>query len=227
MPRPVVTIDELEFTTRFIAALGEFAPERSDLLARHAWLVAKKNEVMNLTRIVEPEDMAVRHALDSLAAMPLLVGTDEQPIRRVCDLGTGAGYPGLALAIAVPGLKVTLLDATRKKVAFLAEVVADLGLDDRVDCAWGRFEEWIRPRRKSYDIVMARAAGPLLRLLEWTRNNWFGPLLLWKGPGFDEELDDAHRTLGRRKMDVVLDLAYGLPGDDADRRLVVIDWRTQ
>lgn len=224
MPRPVLTIDELEFTTRFIAALGEFAPERADLMARHAWLVAKKNEVMNLTRIVEPEDMAVRHALDSLAAMPILLGTEDEPIRRVLDLGTGAGYPGLALAIAVPGLEVTLLDATRKKVDFLREVVADLRLEDRVDCVWGRFEDWIRPNRKSFDIVMARAVGPLGRLLEWTRNAWFGPMLLWKGPGFDEELDDAFRTLGQRKMDVVLDLAYQLPDDEAFRRLVMIDW---
>lgn len=224
MPRPILEIDEVEFTRRFIDTLGEFAPERPDLLARHAWLVAKKNEVMNLTRIVEPEDMANRHALDSLAALPIVMGTDDAPVHRVLDLGTGAGYPGLALAIAAPQLQVTLLDATRKKIDFLTEVVADLGLDDRVDCVWGRFEEWIKPRRKDYDIVMARAVGPLSRLLEWTRGNWFGPMLLWKGPGFDDEMDDAFKTLGKRKMDVVLDLPYQVPDDEAFRRLAMIDW---
>ncbi len=87
-----------------------------------------------------------------------------------------------------------------------------------------RFDEHIRPKRREYDIVLARAVGPLPRLLEWTKNNWFGPLILWKGPRFEEELDQAHKLLKQRKMDVVLDIAYSLPGDDAERRIVMIDW---
>ncbi|MCB9831364.1 MAG: 16S rRNA (guanine(527)-N(7))-methyltransferase RsmG [Planctomycetes bacterium] len=218
-------MNETEFNDRFLAALGEFRPWRAELVARHAWLVRERNEVMNLTRIVEPEDMARRHALDSLAAVPVLAGTDDVDVRRVLDLGTGAGFPGIPLACALPELRVTLLDSTRKKIDFLKEVVADLGLEEQVDCVWGRFEDFIRPHRKDYDLVLARAVGPLERLLGWTTNRWFGPLVLWKGPRFEEELDDAHRLLGERKMDVVLDVAYEIPGDPAERRIVVIDWK--
>ena len=216
--------DEEEFTRRFLAALDTWAPQRAPLLARHAWLVRKKNEVMNLTRITDPEGMAVRHCLDSLAALPVVIGTDDAPVTRVLDLGSGAGWPGLALAIAVPGLEVTLLDSTGKKVRFLEEEVAELGLEDQVTCVWGRFEEWIREERKHFDLVIARAVGPLTRILGWTTNRWFGPLVLWKGRAFEDELDDAHRLLEKRGMGITLDLAYQLPGDEAERRLVVIDW---
>ena len=119
---------------------------------------------------------------------------------------------------------MTLLDSKRKKIDFLSEVVKDLGLEDQVDCVWGRFEDYIRPQRKRYQIVMARAVGPLTRLLDWTTNAWFGPLLLWKGPGFEDELDDAHKLLKHRKMDVVIDIAYQIPEDPAERRIVMIDW---
>ncbi len=217
-------MNEIEFNERFLAALGEFQPWRAELVARHAWLVRQRNEVMNLTRITEPEDMARRHALDSLAAVPILAGTDDVDVHHVLDLGTGAGYPGIPLACALPELKVTLLDSTRKKIDFLTEVVADLGLEDQVDCVWARFEDFIRPRRKDYEMVLARAVGPLKRLLDWTTNRWFGPLVLWKGPGFEVELDEAHKLLGHRKMEVVLDIGYQIPDDPAERRIVMIDW---
>ena len=217
-------MQEVEFRDRFIAALGPWAPERADLLARHAWLVAEKNKVMNLTRVTEPEAMAVRHGLDSLAAVPILVGTEDAPVTRVLDLGTGAGWPGLAAAIALPGLQVTLLDGTRKKITFLEEVVKDLGLTDDVTCVWSRFEDYIREHRRGYDLVLARAVGPVSRLLEWTTNRWFGPLVLWKGPRFEDELDDAHALMTKRKIGVTMDMAYELPGDDIERRLAVIDF---
>lgn len=217
-------MNESEFNDRFLAGLGEFKPWRAELVARHAFLVRQRNEVMNLTRIVEPEEMARRHVLDSLAAVPVLAGTDDVNVNRVLDLGTGAGYPGIPLACALPEMHVTLLDSTRKKIDFLKEVVKDIGLEDQIDCVWGRFEEFIRPERRNFDLVLARAVGPLSRLLEWTTNRWFGPLVLWKGPGFEEELDDAHKMLENRKMDVVLDIAYQIPEDPAERRIVVIDW---
>ena len=120
-------IDEVGFKERFLAALGEQAPERADLLARHAWQVAVKNQVMNLTRIVDPKEMAIRHALDSLTAVPIFMNTEDFAVESALDLGTGAGWPGLALAIAIPHLNVTLLDARKKKIIFLEELVKTWG----------------------------------------------------------------------------------------------------
>jgi 16S rRNA (guanine527-N7)-methyltransferase len=216
-------MDETDFKDRFIAALGEDPPERADLLARHAWQVVVKNQVMNLTRILEPEDMAIRHALDSLSALPIFLSTEEYAVESALDLGTGAGWPGLALAIAIPHLRVTLLDARRKKILFLEELVSELGLSDRVTCTWSRFEDYIRPERKNFDVVLARAVGPMDRILNWCTNNWFGHLLLWKGPGVEEELDDCHKLLKSRRMDLVLDVPYQLPHDEVERRLILLE----
>ncbi|MEE9391462.1 MAG: 16S rRNA (guanine(527)-N(7))-methyltransferase RsmG [Planctomycetota bacterium] len=220
-------ISEQSFKEIFLAEVGEWVPERADLLAHHAWRVAEQNKVMNLTRISDPKGMAIRHALDSLSALPILSGTDEVGVQRVLDLGTGPGYPGLALAIAMPELEMVLLDSRQKKVKFLEELVADLGLSQQVRCVWSRFEDWIRPERKSINMVLARAVGRLPRLLEWTTNNYFGPLLLWKGPAFDQELIEAKSIMEQRKLSVVLDLPYELPEDDVKRRLALIDWKVE
>lgn len=219
VPEP---LSEREFTDRVLEVLEPFAPKNAAMLARHAWLVRQKNRTMNLTRIVEPEDMARKHILDSLAAVPILEGVEGIRMKHVVDLGTGAGWPGLALAIAVPDLKVTLLDSTKKKITFLEEVVADLGLGDRVDCKWARFEDYIRGARHGTDLVLARAVGPLKDLLEWCTGKWFGHLLLWKGPRFDDEIAEADEILFRRRLGIVLDETYMIPGDDAQRRLVMV-----
>ena len=216
-------IDEATFNARFVAGLDGYVPPEIEALVRHAWLVRERNEVMNLTRVTEPEEMARLHVLDSLAAAPILAGSEELPIHRVLDLGTGAGWPGLSIAIALPHLEVTLLDARRKKIEFLREVVTDLGLEDRVHCQWGRFEEFIRPRRHQFDAVLARAVGPLPRLLEWCTGRYFGRLVLWKGPAFEEELAAAEEIMQRRAVVVAFDMPYDLPGEETGRRLVILE----
>ena len=87
-----IDIEYEEFKSRFITALGPFAPGFArEGLALHAWLVRERNEVMNLTRVTEPEEMAIRHCADSLAALPLLAEGGEQIFHHILDLGTGAG----------------------------------------------------------------------------------------------------------------------------------------
>jgi len=215
-----------EFHRRCRGELGEWVPEYSlGPLAEHAWRVRERNRTMNLTRIVEPEEMARKHILDSIAALPLLGGEGTALFERVLDIGSGAGYPGLALALALPHLEVTLLDATRKKVDFLREVVADFGMSSRVHCEWGRFEDFIRPNRHRFDLVLARAVGPVERILEWATNRWFGPILLWKGPAVDEELQAVRGLLWKREIIVAMDETYTVPGDPTARRLILLDTR--
>ncbi|NRA74766.1 MAG: 16S rRNA (guanine(527)-N(7))-methyltransferase RsmG [Planctomycetes bacterium] len=212
------------FRDRFIQALGPFAPGFArEQLARHAWLVREKNQVMNLTRVTDPEAMAIRHSADSLAALPLLAEGGEQIFRHVLDVGTGAGWPGLSIAIACPHLQVTLLDSTRKKIDFLQSVVEELELQNRVTCVWARFEDWIREHRKDIDLLTVRAVGPVERLLGWCTNSYFGPMLLWKGPAADKELKAVEGMMWKRRLFVALDEPYQIPGDEAVRRLILID----
>lgn len=227
--RPAPPPDPLsreEFHRRCQGELADWVPDFAiGGLAEHAWRVRDRNRSMNLTRIVEPEEMAHRHILDSLAALPLLTGEGERIFERVLDLGSGAGYPGLALALAVPHLEVTLIDARRKKVEFLQELVDAFGIGRRVTCHWGRFEDFIRPERHRFDLVLARAVGPLSRILEWTTHRYFGPLLLWKGPAVDEELEEVRPLLWKREMFVAVDEAYSVPNDETVRRLLLLDTR--
>ena len=116
---------------------------------------------MNLTAITDPRDVAVLHLLDSLA-LTGLVGLED---RTVVDVGTGAGFPGVPLAIARPSARVTLLDSLGKRVDFLRESCRTLGLDN-VECVHGRAEEFAGERRETFDLAVSRAVAALPVLCE-------------------------------------------------------------
>ena len=121
----------------------------------------EKNQVMNLTAITDPRDVAVLHLLDSLA----LTGLAGLEGRTVVDVGTGAGFPGVPLAIARPSARVTLLDSLGKRVDFLRESCRTLGLDN-VECVHGRAEEFAGERRETFDLAVSRAVAALPVLCE-------------------------------------------------------------
>jgi 16S rRNA (guanine527-N7)-methyltransferase len=149
-------------------ALGlELSPHqirRFAILAREliAW-----NARFNLTSITDPDDVQLRHFLDSLAVAPIV--QRELPSRRgqLIDVGSGAGFPGLPLAIALPWLEVTLLEATAKKVRFLEHAVAALGVRN-VRALAGRAESVAHRSedRETYDVAVARAVGSAATLIE-------------------------------------------------------------
>lgn len=157
-------------------------------------LLLAMNEQMNLTAITDPEAAWSRHALDALTLVPLLA--DVPAGAHVLDVGSGGGVPGLPIAIARPDLDVTLLDATEKKVAFLASCAERLALAN-VDTACGRAEE-VR-FEAPFDVVTARAVAKLSTLIEWTAPfaKKGGRLLLVKGERADAELREASRNLKR------------------------------
>jgi 16S rRNA (guanine527-N7)-methyltransferase len=180
-----------------IAALGvQLSPGQRTALADHVRLLLAWNAAINLTAIRDPLAMAREHVLDSLAAMPILVRAD---IDAFVDLGSGAGFPGLPLAIALPGARVLLVDSIGKKARFLAAAAGAVGLEGRVEVAAARAES-LAPRpqhRGRWPAVVARAVADLSELSELALPllRTGGLLVAWKRAPFDEELRAAERML--------------------------------
>ena len=176
-----------------VAALGvTLAPDAVAQLGAFLAFLLAMNEHVNLTAITDPNEAWSRHVLDALTLAPLLA--DLPAGARVLDVGSGGGVPGIPLAIARPDLRVTLLDATEKKVAFLRAVVAELGLAN-VDAVCGRAEEV--ELGAVFDVVVARAVAKLPTLLGWTAPfaKRGGQLLLVKGERAEIELKEATKRL--------------------------------
>lgn len=177
------------------------------------------NRVMNLTAISGEEDTARLHFLDCAA---ILAHVDMRGA-RVIDVGTGAGFPGLALKIAQPDISLTLLDSLDKRIGFLRDTVETLELDD-VECVHARAEEAAQERRESYDFATARAVARLEVLCElclpFVRVG--GCFVAMKGPDVAEELNSAARAISILGGRVEKPISYTIPGTDITHTLVVI-----
>ena len=133
-----------------------FASEASEKLLDLVALIAKWNRVYNLTAVREPAKMLTHHVLDSVAVAPYL------PDGALLDIGSGAGLPGIPLAIIAPQRRVTLLDSNQKKSAFQRQAVIDLGLAN-VEVVNARVEEWGTPQR--FAVVISRAFSDLAQFV--------------------------------------------------------------
>ena len=213
-----------DILTQGLAQLNIAPPEGAvDKLCRYAGLLVEQNRVMNLTAITQPEGIARLHFLDSAALLPLLGDTAD---KRLIDVGTGAGFPGLPLKILLPQLDVTLLDSLNKRVDWLNEVSAQLGLTG-VRAIQGRAEEKAldKSMRDSFDLVTARAVADLRLLAELCLPfvKVGGRFLAMKSVDSDQELDQAAhaiKLLGGRVRDVK---DYAIPGADVTHRLVIVE----
>lgn len=190
-----------------------------DDLLQYADALLETNKVMNLTAITDPADVATLHFLDSAALLTLADFTG----KRVVDVGTGAGFPGMPLRILEPSIKLTLLDSLGKRITFLQGVCDRLGLKN-VECVHARAEEFAAQHRESYDIATSRAVAslPLLAELSLPLVKVGGYFLPMKSVDSDEELTSAARairTLGGQLVDVK---DYRIPGTEVTHRLVVI-----
>ncbi len=171
------------------AAVGRaFADaERAEAYAR---ILATRGVERGLLGPREVPRIWQRHLLNSVALRSVVPAGV-----AVVDVGSGAGLPGIPLAIARPDLRVVLLEPLLRRVTFLSEVVAELGLSDRVEVDRGRAEE----RRERFDVVTCRAVAPLGRLLRWTRQLFLpdGELLALKGSSAPDEVGAAAADLAR------------------------------
>ena len=180
------------------------------------------NTRMNLTALTAPEDVAVKHIIDSLTAYDAALFDGA---RTLIDVGTGAGLPGIPLAVYAPHLTVTLLDSLNKRVRFLTEVTAAMGLPN-VRCIHARAEEAARTaeHRAAYDIVVSRAVARLPVLLEYMLPfvRVGGTLLALKGRAYAEEQKEARRAAEVLGGGRITARPVHLPGLDDVRAILTV-----
>ena len=180
------------------------------------------NTRMNLTALTAPEDVAVKHIIDSLTAYDAALFDGA---RTLIDVGTGAGLPGIPLAVYAPHLTVTLLDSLNKRVRFLTEVIAAMGLQN-VRCIHARAEEAARTaeHRAAYDIAVSRAVARLPVLLEYTLPfvRVGGTLLALKGRAYAEEQKEARRAAEVLGGGRITARPVHLPGLDDVRAILTV-----
>ncbi len=191
-------------------------PGRAAAFNRYAEMLRERNEKINLTAITEPEEVKIKHFLDSCSAAELLPGG-----ASVLDIGSGAGFPGLPLKIVRPDLTVTLLDSVNKKVAFVSDVVAELKLSG-VTAVHARIEDF--PHKGEYDAVVSRAVAELSTLAEYALPfvKIGGAFIAYKSEKAESEAEAAASAitlLGGR----IREIREAFVATGLTRKLIIID----
>ena len=187
-----------------------------DTLCAFGHAMVKQNEVMNLTGITEDDAVAKLHLLDSLTVMACA----DLRGKTLIDVGCGAGFPGVPLAIACPDSRVTLLDSLGKRMKWLEEVLPELGIT--AECVTARAEEAVATRRERYDYATSRAVARLNILLELTAPyvKVGGAVLAMKGAAAREEL--AECTGAMKKLGLKLEEVKEYPIDGTAHAVIVL-----
>lgn len=189
------------------------APEK---LCAFGEAMVEQNKVMNLTAITEPSQVAKLHLLDSVTLLTLMDLTG----KKVIDVGCGAGFPGVPLKIACPGMDLTLLDSLGKRMHWLETVLPTLGVD--ATCVTARAEEAVTTRREQYDIATSRAVARLNILLELTAPyvKVGGYVLAMKGTAAEEELEEAKKAI--RVLGLKTEGIHQFPVDGTAHTVIVL-----
>lgn len=189
-------------------------------LEEFAGMVLERNQVMNLTAITEPREFAALHLLDSLEA-GVLAGLEQGSL---VDVGTGAGFPGVPLAIVRPELRVTLLDSLGKRIGFLREVCRTLKLEN-AECVQARAEEFACENRERFDCAVSRAVADLPVLCELCLPlvRVGGRFLAMKSSHSDEELERARKAMEILGGRVGWVKDYQIPTTDVTHRVVCVE----
>lgn len=193
----------------------EITEDQLQKLNKFYELLVEWNEKINLTRITEKEDVYLKHFYDSLTITKVI---DLTKVNTLCDIGTGAGFPGVVLKIMYPNLKITLVDALQKRVNYLNEIIKELDLKD-IEALHVRGEDL----KEKYDVVTSRAVANIEKLLTYTMHlvNKDGVMIAMKG-NIEDELTKEVEDKINRKYKIVEINKFILPIENSNRSLVVI-----
>lgn len=187
-----------------------------------------ENEKMNLTAIVDKDEVYLKHFWDSAAVSKLAAWSGLPKDAKCIDVGTGAGFPGLPLAICYPRMSFTLVDSLQKRLRFLDEVVSEIHAEN-VSLVHGRAEDLGRVPdfRNRFDVAVSRAVAKLSVLMEFVLPfvQVGGYFFAYKGPGVKDELEDGKRVAKRLGAEVVAVESFSLPEGQGDRSIVVVRQR--
>ena len=209
----------MDFGLELEQVLPSDVPQRAQLIAkaaRHIELITEANQRLNLTRILDPREAAIKHVLDSVIPWRRFSG-----VESVLDVGTGAGFPGIPLAIVLPGTRFVLAESIQKKARFVEAVAKRLDLANvRVEPC--RAEELLQARRP--EIIAARAVAPIVKILDLfaAAITAGSTVLLYKGPDAESEIAQARDEAKRKKVRLKILEQYELPSQLGSRTLVEI-----
>ena len=186
-----------------------------DKLEKFYKLLVEWNQKINLTRIIEKEEVYLKHFYDSLTIVKVV---DLNKVDTLCDIGTGAGFPGIVLKIFYPHLKITLIDSLRKRVDYLNTIIKDLELEN-IEAIHSRGEDF----KGSYDVVTSRAVANIEKLVNYTMHlvSKDGIFVAMKGD-IDKELTEEIKKKITKKYRIIEIEKFLLPIENSQRSLVVL-----
>ena len=193
----------------------ELTEEQINQLNQFYQLMIEWNEKINLTRITEEQDVYLKHFYDSLTLNKVV---NLKEVQTLCDVGTGAGFPGIVLKICFPQLQITLVDSLQKRVNYLNEVIKELKLQG-IEAIHARGEEF----KGQFDVVTARAVANIEKLVGYTMHlvKKDGVFVAMKG-NIEEELTTEVQNKLCRKYNIIQVEQFILPKENSVRSLVVI-----
>ena len=194
----------------------ELTEEQLNKLDQFYHLMLEWNEKINLTRITEEQDVYLKHFYDSLTLNKVV---DLKNTKTLCDVGTGAGFPGIVLKIVFPNLKITLIDSLQKRVNYLNEVIKELDLKE-IEAIHSRGEDY----KGSFDVVTSRAVANIQSLVDYTMHlvSKEGIFVAMKG-NIEEELTEEVKNKLQRKYNILKIEEFTLPIEESKRSFIVMN----